>query len=118
MDKTLTVTEKIKRYRPLVQQVIERHAGMPTEPVEPESVVVIDPVHDHYLLMDVGWEAGSRAHYIVIHLRLKDGKVWIEEDGIEYGIARDLIAAGITAEDILVATEGVRLQPLPELAAA
>ena len=39
----------------------------------------------------------------VIHLRLRDdGKVLIEYDGIEYGIAHDLIEAGIAKEDILL----------------
>ena len=39
----------------------------------------------------------------VIHLRLRDdGKVLIEYDGIEYGIAYDLIEAGIAKEDILL----------------
>ncbi|MGI8668624.1 MAG: element excision factor XisI family protein [Aridibacter sp.] len=34
---------------------------------------------------------------------MKDEKVWIEQDGIEYGIANDLMQAGIPAEDILMA---------------
>ena len=111
-------SEKIDRYRRVLQETIERHAQMATEPPQPESFVICDTVHDHYLLMDVGWEANKRAHYIVIHLRLKDGKVHIEEDGIEYGIAYDLIDAGIPAEDIMVAVDNPQPRPLSELAAA
>ena len=111
-------TEKVNHYRRILQEIIERHAQMATEPPQPESFVVSDTVHDHYLLLDVGWEANKRAHYIVIHLRLKDGKVYIEEDGIEYGIARDLLDAGIPAEDIIVATHSPRPMPLNELTAA
>jgi hypothetical protein len=40
---------------------------------------------------------------VIIHLRLRDdGKVLIEYDGIEYGVAQDLIDAGIAREDIML----------------
>jgi len=51
----------------------------------------------------VGWDATGRVHYVIVHLRLKDGKVLIEKDGIEYGVAQDLQEAGIPAEDIVTA---------------
>lgn len=111
-------TEKMNRYRRILQETIERHAQMTTEPPQPESFVISDTVHDHYLLMDVGWEANKRAHYIVVHLRLIDGKVIIEDDGIEYGIARDLIDAGIPAEDIMIALDSPQPRPLTGLVAA
>jgi hypothetical protein len=110
--------EKLNRYREILQQVVERHAAMATEPAEPESVPICDPVHGNYLLMDVGWEPEGRAYYVVFHLRLKDGKVRIERDGIEYGIARDLIEAGIPEEDIVMAYYGREPRPLTELMAA
>jgi hypothetical protein len=95
--------EKHEHYRQILQEIIERYANMipPTE--EPESIAVCDRVHDHYLLMDVGWTGKERVHYVVVHLKLKDGKVLIEQDGIEYGIAADLIEAGVAPEEIVAA---------------
>lgn len=55
---------------------------------------------------------------IKFHLRLKDGKVWVEWDDIEYGIVRDLVAAGIPKEDIVMAFYGRKPRPLTELMAA
>jgi hypothetical protein len=49
---------------------------------------------------------------------LKDGKVRIEWDGIEYGITRDLIAAGIPAEDIVAEYGEDDFQSVQELVAA
>jgi XisI protein len=52
--------------------------------------------------MDVGNDHVGRADDVTIHLRLReDGNVLIEYDGIEYGIAQDLLEAGIAPEDIL-----------------
>jgi len=95
--------EKLNHYRWVLQQVIEKHAQMSTEPAGSESVAVCDCNGDNYLLLDVGWDATGRVHYVIIHLRLKDGKVLIEKDGIEYGIAQDLLEAGVPAEDIVTA---------------
>lgn len=110
--------EKLNRYRQIIEQVLETHAKMPAVPETVEGMVVCDPVRDQYLLMDIGWAPYGRAHDVVVHLRLKDGKVWIEWDGIEYGIARDLIEAGITKEDILFALQSRERQPMTEMIAA
>jgi hypothetical protein len=110
--------EKLNRYRQIIEQVLETHAKMPAVPETVEGVAVCDPVRDQYLLIDVGWAPYGRAHDVVVHLRLKDGKVWIEWDGIEYGIARDLIEAGISREDIVAAFDRRELEPLVEPIAA
>jgi hypothetical protein len=49
------------------------------------------------------WDVGGRVHYVLAPPRLQAGKVLIERDGIEYGIARDLQGAGIPAADIVTA---------------
>ncbi len=68
--------------------------------------------------MDAGWETDERAQYVVVHLSLRDGKVWIERDGIEYGIAHDLLDAGMPAEDIMMAADSRRPVPVTEPTAA
>lgn len=40
---------------------------------------------------------------MIIHLRLHDGKVYIERDGTEEGVATTLLAAGIPKEAIVLA---------------
>ena len=93
---------KLDRHRHLLRQVIGQHAAMKLGDRQLESLAICDPNNDNYLLMDVGYDQAGRADDVIIHLRLRaDGKVLIEYDGIEYGIARDLIEAGIAPEDIL-----------------
>jgi hypothetical protein len=93
--------EKLQSYRAILQQVLKTHASMIAEPPGTEELVVCDQASDNYLLLDVGWDASGRVHYVIVHLRLRDGKVLIEKDGIEYGIAQDLQEAGIPAVDIV-----------------
>ncbi len=108
----------LDKYRSILQQVVDKHARMIASDRQIESVSICDTVSDNYMLMDVGWDHVGRAHDIVFHLRLKDGKVWIEWDGIEYGIAHDLLEAGIPKEDIMMAFYDPTPQPLTELIAA
>lgn len=35
-------------------------------------------------------------------MRLKEGKIWIEVDGTEGGVAYDLLRAGVQKEDIVL----------------
>jgi hypothetical protein len=53
----------------------------------------------------------------VIHIRLKDEKIWIEEDWTEDGIATDLLQAGVQSEDIVLAFHPPRLRQFTEFAA-
>lgn len=92
---------KLDFYRGILQQVIEGHAAKPGEPAHIESHPICDPIHGEYLLMDVDRSPLGGPGIIVVHLRLKDGKVLVECDGIEYGIAQDLIEAGVAEEDIV-----------------
>jgi hypothetical protein len=39
----------------------------------------------------------------LIYVTLSEGKVWVEYDGMEQGITKDLIAAGIPPEQIVLA---------------
>lgn len=94
---------KPTRYRQLLRQVVEMHAVMKPSDRKIDSLAICDPTNDNYLLMDVGYNHVGRADDVIVHLRLReDGKVLIEYDGIEYGIAHDLLEAGIAKEDILL----------------
>jgi len=101
-----------------LQRVVEKHAGVSRREDQVEIVPICDTVHDNYLIMRLGWDRVGRAHHILFHFRLKEGKVWIEWDGIEYGIAHDLLEAGIPKEDIIMAFYGREPRPLTELVAA
>jgi hypothetical protein len=83
-----------------------------------ETAVICDDTHGEYLLMRVGWRGETRVHRPVFYLRLKDDKIWIEEDWTQDGIATDLIAAGVPHEAIVLGFQLPELRPLTEFAAA
>jgi len=108
--------DKLEKYRKILQRIVEKYAGEPRRADQVPLVPICDTVHDNYLLMRVGWDKVGRAHHTLFHFRIKDGKVWIEDDGIEHGIANDLLEAGIAPEDIILAFQGREPKPVAELA--
>jgi hypothetical protein len=49
---------------------------------------------------------------------LRNGKFWIEEDWLEDGIVKELLAAGVPKEDIVLAFHHPEMRHLTEFAAA
>jgi hypothetical protein len=96
-------------------------AGGVTTPLEArqgKAFLLLNPIREHYLLMKMGWYQDNRIKSNVIHVRLKDGKIWIEEDRTEDGIATDLLQAGVSCEDIVLAFHPPRLRQFTEFATA
>jgi hypothetical protein len=52
--------------------------------------------------MYIGWENKQRVFGPVIHIDIKEGKVWIQWNGTEEQVADDLMALGISREDIVL----------------
>jgi hypothetical protein len=95
--------ETLAGYRELVQRILEEYAAIPYANGEYERELVMDREHDRYLLLTLGWEGKRRVYYPVIHIDIRDGKLWIQHDATEDGVARDLIAAGVPKEQIVLA---------------
>ncbi len=83
-----------------------------------EAQCIFDETHDQFLLVYFGWENRKRFHQTALHLRIKDGKIWVEEDNTENGIATVLIEAGIPQHDIVLAFHPPELRGLTRYAVA
>jgi hypothetical protein len=95
--------DKLANYRQIIEKTVTLHAQYAPSHGQIKSIPIIDTTHDNYLLMDIGWKNNKRVHDVIFHLRIDEGKIWIEWDGIETGIALNLIEAGIPKEDIVLA---------------
>jgi hypothetical protein len=94
--------DRTEQYRLIVRRVIEDYARYKPSHGRIETEVVVDPERDHYELMHVGWDGPRRVHGCVIHLDIRDGKVWVQYDGTSRPVAEELVEAGIPREDIVL----------------
>ena len=68
-----------------------------------ECQLIIDTKHDHYQLVNVGWSRNRRRVYFCsIHIDIKDGKVWLQNNQTDILVAEDLVEYGIPKEDIVL----------------
>ena len=108
--------EKLDQYRGYIQQLLAKYASRGSSKSEIEKQVIFDPIHDHYQLVYVGWKNRRRQYGCVLHLDIKDGKIWIQYDGTEIGIANELVKLGVPKEDIVLGFQSPFMRQFTEYA--
>src|SRR5690349_20530616 len=104
--------------RDLIEHLLTEEARVPVSYGEVTLYTVFDSRQDHYLLMAVGWDGKKRIHAPLIHIDVIDDKLWIQLDGTERGIARDLEAGGIPKDRIVLAFQHMSRRRYGDYAAA
>jgi len=96
----------VDRYRQYIRHLLTERAQrqvMQQKVQEYEVQTIFDAEHDHYQLLYVGWRGNKRDFGCILHLDIKDGKIWIQHDGTEVGIANLLVEMGVPKQDIILA---------------
>ena len=78
--------------------------------------LVFDRTRDRYLLVETGWENGRRIYGTLLHLDIINGKIWIQQDGTEQGIANELIALGVPKDRIVLGFKSLQRRQITEFA--
>lgn len=112
--------DKLEKYRSLIKQLLNDYLELINRTPTPglDTEVVFDEERDHYMLLNVGWSRRRRFRGTTLYLRLRDGKIWVEEDWLEDGIVKDLLAAGIPRQDIVLAFHHPDMRPFTDFAVA
>ena len=110
--------DKLQHYRDLIKKILNQEARYKPSHGEVEPIVICDETGDHYQLLYLGWHGPRRVHSVIVHVRLRGGRFWIEYDGTEYGIARELLDAGVPKADIVLAFHPPEKRPYTDFAVA
>jgi hypothetical protein len=95
--------DKLTQYRQFIEQILTEYSHYKPSYGEVELEMIIDTTHDHYQLLSVGWNKLERIHGSILHIDIRDGKIWIQYDGTEEGIANRLVEYGVPRDDIVLA---------------
>ncbi|MDY6805679.1 MAG: XisI protein [Cyanobacteriota bacterium] len=95
--------EKLEKYRNFVEKVIVKYAQFKPSNGNIEVQEVLDRERDRYLLLNVGWDNKHRVQRCVLQIDIKNGKIWVQQDSTEIGIANEFIEMGVPKEDIVLA---------------
>jgi hypothetical protein len=97
--------DKINRYRESIKWILTEYKNFARQAPNKkyETCLIFDETHDHYLWMSIAWTDKKGIHHINAHLRIKNDKIYIEQDRTEEGIADELIHLGIPSSEIVLA---------------
>ncbi|KPA11409.1 XisI protein [Candidatus Magnetomorum sp. HK-1] len=95
--------DQLSLYRDYIMSVIKKHNRQSLPGLEVEIQNIFDTKNDHYQLVHTGWHNKQRQYGCIIHVDIKNKKIWIQHDGTEIGIANELSELGIPKEDIILA---------------
>lgn len=97
-------------YRELVQKILAFHSENHRDS-DTEVQLIFDTERDRYLVLHLGWPEQKRVYGCIIHVDIKDGKIWIQRDGTEIGVANELVEAGVPKEHIVLAFKAPYKRP-------
>lgn len=93
---------KLANYQVIIQNLLQDYAQFGNMDDAVEIQVIADTVRDHYQLVQVGWQNDWRIYGCILHLDIKNGKIWLQHNGTEDDIPAELVKMGIPKIDIVV----------------
>ncbi|GAQ00075.1 XisI protein [Leptolyngbya sp. NIES-2104] len=111
----------VEQYRQYIQRLLSERRSRSFKPhnaQEYEVQTIFDTEQDHYQLLYVGWRGTRRDFGCILHLDIKDGKIWIQHDGTEEGIANRLVEFGVPKQDIILAFHEPEVRQFTDFGAA
>src|SRR5690242_9892936 len=112
--------DRVSHYRALIIEAITHsdYYRYPSPNPDVETLFYEDERHDRYLLYATGWSGQKPISNVILAVRIKNGKIWIDEDATEEGIVTEFLKAGVPKEDIVLAFLPPSLRELTDLAIA
>lgn len=118
--------DTLQSYRRLIQNILTAHTKIPYAYGDIRFETVFDHEQARYLLMILGREpvhelSSSTTRYVhgcLIHIDIIDGKIWIQRDGTEEGVANELVQAGVPKSQIVLGFHSPEIRKYTEFAVA
>jgi hypothetical protein len=110
--------DQLDKYRQIIRTVLKPYANISYANVDVKNRSAFDTETDQYIILSEGWENSQQLHGVLIHVEIMDGKVWIQMDGTEDGVAQELIQSGIPKEDIVLGFHEPSIRPYTGFAVA
>ncbi len=103
--------DTLANYRKIIKEVLTPYTTIPYSHGELTCQAIFDEKSDSYLLVTLGWDKAKRIHGCLVHLDIINGKVWVQRDETEDGVTKELVAAGIAKEAIVLGFHPADVRP-------
>jgi XisI protein len=110
--------DSLNSYGPIIEQCLLPYTTIPYAYGQVQCRPVFDRERQSFLLITEGWQGAKRIHGCLVHIDIIAGKVWIQRDDTDGGIAYTLVEAGIPKEQIVLGFQEPRVRPYTDYAVA
>lgn len=105
-------------YPDFIEKVLDPYTKIPYAHGNLTCEAVLDRTRGRFVLITVGWDEDDRVDDVLVHVDIINGKIWIQTDNTEHGIAPELVEAGVPKSDIVLAFQAPELRQYTEYAVA
>lgn len=109
--------DRLNEYREKVKQILTEYSRYKPSYGEVEIELIFDIERDHYQVVSVGWNNQRRIYGCMMHLDIKNEKIWIQQNTTEFDIASELIQMGVPKHDIVIGFHTPKMRQLTDFAA-
>ncbi|MEH1947652.1 MAG: XisI protein [Nostoc sp.] len=108
--------DKLAHYRQIVQQILQEYSEQKPSDGNIDVENIFDIERDHYQVVHIGWEGQDWVHSCIIHIDIKDEKIWLQWNVAEDDIAAKLVTMGVPKEDIVLGFQSPFMRKFTEYA--
>lgn len=96
--------DKLETYKKILREIITEYAGYKPRNSPHELLPICDDAACEYVLMSIGWdEKENRKYHSIFHFRIKNDKIYVEQDNTDANPVQQMLDAGVPKEDIVLA---------------
>jgi hypothetical protein len=97
--------DKLTFYQYAIKKKLTEYERISSQVPDPDidEIFMFDDRRSQYLWFNVGWKDKRKIKAISVYVRIKNEKIYIEEDWTEEGIATEFLREGVPKEDIVLA---------------
>jgi len=110
--------DSLETYRKIIEDILLKYTNIKYAFGDIKTEAIFDYQRDRYLVVDIGWNKDERIHDVIVHLEIINGKIWIQGDNTEEGVALDLEKAGVPKDKIVLGFKSEFLRQFTDYAAA
>lgn len=94
--------DKLTKYRQIICDFLNQQAKITPLGENIESETIFDEKCNRYLLVNLGWHGQKRIYSVLLHLEIREEKIWIQENNTDISVAELLLQEGVKREDIIL----------------
>ena len=93
--------DKLEKYSSIIQNILQEYAQF-SQDKDVETELIFDPIRHHYQIVNVGWKNDNWIYGCILHLDIKNDKIWIQHNGTQIEIGEELVKYGVPKSDIVI----------------